>query len=111
MALRIQEMAEISILGYHYDAGHAWLKVSYDGWNDAPFNTCPSPLRFASKFSYVNTSQQVVYLEEDADMPAYLDYYDVNNINTVPNVEEGDESPIRRLPRGKAEVLPELSAE
>ena len=108
-ALRIQEMAELSVIAWHFDVSHGWLKVSYDGWNESPFDSCPSPLRFASKYSYVNERAKVVYLEEDSDAPAFLAYYEIDaNANSI---DDGDESSIRHLPRGKAEVLPELSAE
>lgn len=103
---RIQEFAMEQTLAYHYDAGHAWLKVSYDQWEKFAPGTL-SPVQFASQFSYLDFTNKVVYLEEDCDAPAFIEWYDLQrSLSQIPNEDGGDQSRVRRLATGTVTTLP-----
>lgn len=82
---------------YHIDGGHGWLAVPLINLERSGF----AP----SRFSYIDRPGQIAYLEEDCDMPGYLEA-----IGAIPGdprlttIDDGVTSPIRRLPRFPAEV-------
>jgi hypothetical protein len=77
---------------FHFDAGHGWLAVS------------PKLLDFVgfwpSEYSYFDRAKGIVYLEEDCDAITFIDKAKAKNIELViVKVDDGDNSPIRRLSR------------
>ena len=80
---------------FHYDAAHGWLKVHKLDLADIRMY----PYNFTS-FSYRDNDW--FYLEEDCDAGKFLAEYDrmfgVGQFHIV-EVNDGDESPIRNLPR------------
>ena len=73
--------------------GHAWLKVSKD-----TFNRTNLTMRSISCFSYHDNKNY--YLEEDVDATLYLNNLKDQKINySFIEVDDGDYSPIRNLPR------------
>jgi hypothetical protein len=81
------------ILYFHQDGGHAWLKVSKD-----TFNRTNLTMRSISCFSYHDNKNY--YLEEDVDATLYLNNLKDQKINfSFIDVDDGDYSPIRNLPR------------
>ena len=58
-----------SMFGFVADAGHGWLKVLRNEIDDLGI------AKDISSFSYVNPHTGEVYLEEDCDMPRFLEAY------------------------------------
>ena len=80
---------------FHYDAAHGWLKVHQLDLADIKMR--------ASEFSsYSYRDGEWLYLEEDCDAGKFLSTYDklfgVGQFSIV-EVNDGDHSPIRNLPR------------
>ena len=82
---------------FHHDGGHGWLEVSASDLSILGIN------EGISHYSYQNNGK--VYLEEDCDLPKFLDafalYYglDRNGANfekCTKCVYDGDSSPIRQ---------------
>ena len=81
------------ILYFYQDGGPAWLKVSKD-----TFNRTNLTIRSISCFSYHDNKNY--YLEEDVDATLYLNNLKDQKINySFIEVDDGDYSPIRNLPR------------
>jgi hypothetical protein len=85
----------IEKLEWHYDAGHAWLKMPIKS-----LLKC-GVAGLISSFSYQDGEN--VYLEEDCDAPAALRAIYGNIANEVkqqiPEIDDGDNSPIRSMAR------------
>ena len=59
----------VSLFGFVADAGHGWLKVFRNEIDDLGI------AKDISSSSYVNPHTGEVYLEEDCDMPRFLEAY------------------------------------
>jgi hypothetical protein len=95
----IQESAERAVVKWHSDSGHGWLVVCSVEQ--------PLALKFASTYSFIDSKNDLVYLEEDCDAPAYLDFFDLAwMVRGIQSEYVEDRSRIRSLPRGKAKELP-----
>ncbi len=69
------------------DPGHAWLRVPLDFLQSTAFRP--------SSYSYVSENERYVYLEEDADAPAFLGYLKQNAIPYVVTGETYSKRPSR----------------
>lgn len=82
------------IFNYHSDGGHGWVKVEED---------CLLEHGFAPRVTnYSYTDGINVYLEEDCDASRFFQILDSKGIQyKTKAIYDGDESPIRDLPRYK----------
>lgn len=90
-------MKQVLKLEYHMDAAHGWLKV--------PKRMVPTIARkMFSSYSYQD--RQYLYLEEDCDMPKFLQTMENHGIPVqITDVDDGSESRIR-LKQGLHEKKP-----
>lgn len=72
------------------DAGHGWLEVPVQIFNQWGGQ--------ASDYSYYCPTRRCVYLEEDSDMPKFLDMLSAD-FYEVEQVWEDDHCFVRQLPR------------
>ena len=97
MNTELKARAQEACLAWVSDPGHAWLAVSLDSEDGIP-----DAIAFASSYSYLDTTANnfagVVFLEEDADAPAFMKAYEIDHL-LIPEQHTDKESPIRDLPR------------
>ena len=85
----IDKTTLLSELRFHYDAGHAWLRVPL--WIFRKYQT------EVSSYSYF--SYDAIYLEEDCDVFPFLEKAGIRKqLWEIIEVDDGDLSPIRKLP-------------
>ena len=72
---------------YHQDPGHGWLEVSQADMDDVGL----SYINFSS-CSYVSTDGELLFLEEDCDMPKFLAAYKVK-YSGAPQIVEAYSDP------------------
>jgi hypothetical protein len=72
---------------FHSDAGHGWLEV--------PLADARQSGAEISRYSYAGRGK--VFLEEDCDAPCFAEAAGLN-LQEVPEVYDGEDSWIRRLP-------------
>jgi hypothetical protein len=79
------------IFNYVTGPAHGWLMVTKTAFNNL------TPDLYVSAYSY--ESDLMLYLEEDCDMPRFLNALDQDEIEyqVIENIVD-DESPIRNLP-------------
>ena len=66
-------------LKYHSDPGHGWYSIK----TGVLFQYFIINKVQISNYSYISKSKQTVYLEEDLDGPAVINYLKANNIEFV----------------------------
>jgi hypothetical protein len=80
---------------YLTDAGHGWLEVSLTQYPDA--------VEYGTGFGYLDAQGQVIYLEEDCEMGAFLRAHPEARERIYHENFDGD-SAVRRLPRNEARL-------
>lgn len=78
------------MLTFISDAGHGWLAV--------PVAAYPDALEYGTGFGYWDGLNEVAYLEEDCEAPAFMRAHGIKRDDVHVRLVKGD-WPGRRLPR------------
>lgn len=95
-------MSTLETIGaeWHIDAGHAWLAVNLRKY--------PSALEYGTGWGFIDTDNEVIYLEEDTEAQKFAVANAAVYIHSVSgrltSNNHGKNAPCRSLPRNEARL-------
>lgn len=93
-------MSTLETIGaeWHIDGGHAWLAVD--------LHKHPSALEYGSGYGFIDIDNEVIYLEEDGEAPAFAvknaTVYTQAVSDRLTKIRHEGDAPCRSFPRNRA---------